>query len=113
MENLEPQTERNLFGMQKRKYSEVEIEEGLETLSTYLDGLFRVPGTGWKFGLDMENDVENDGMFVILVDLHVTGNADFYIYRRNELSRRVREVHSNYVAIAKRDGTPRKSPPFR
>ena len=38
--------------MSKRKYSDVEIEEGLETLSTYLDGLFRVPGTGWKFGLD-------------------------------------------------------------
>lgn len=52
MENLEPQVERNIFGMQKKKYSEVEIEEGLETLSTYLDGLFRVPGTGWRFGLD-------------------------------------------------------------
>ena len=52
MENLEPQPQRNILGMQKRKYSEVEIEEGLETLSTYLDGLFRVPGTGWKFGLD-------------------------------------------------------------
>jgi hypothetical protein len=52
MENLEPQTKRNILGMSKRKYSDVEIEEGLETLSTYLDGLFRVPGTGWKFGLD-------------------------------------------------------------
>src|SRR5688500_2568465 len=52
MENLEPLPERNILGMQKKKYSEVEIEEGLETLSTYLDGLFRVPGTGWKFGLD-------------------------------------------------------------
>jgi hypothetical protein len=52
MENLEPQVERNIFGMQKKKHSQVEIEEGLETLSTYLDGLFRVPGTGWKFGLD-------------------------------------------------------------
>ena len=52
MEELEPQVERNILGMQKKKYSNVEIEEGLETLSTYLDGLFRVPGTGWKFGLD-------------------------------------------------------------
>lgn len=52
MENLESQAKRNLFGMQKRKYSEVEIEQGLETLSTYLDGFFRVPGTGWRFGLD-------------------------------------------------------------
>src|SRR5215211_4631066 len=52
MENLEPQTERKLFGMQKKKHSEVEIEESLETLSNYLDGFFRVPGTGWRFGFD-------------------------------------------------------------
>jgi hypothetical protein len=52
MENLEPQVEKNLFGMEKKKYSQVEIEEGLETLSTYLDGFFRVPGTGWRFGFD-------------------------------------------------------------
>ena len=30
----------------------IEIEEGLDNLSHYLDGLFRVPGTGWRFGLD-------------------------------------------------------------
>lgn len=30
----------------------IEIEEGLDTLSHYLDGLFRVPGTTWRFGLD-------------------------------------------------------------
>ena len=48
MENLEPQTKKNLFGMEKKKYSQVEIEESLETLSTYLDGFFRVPGTGWR-----------------------------------------------------------------
>src|SRR5215218_6527640 len=52
MENLEPQTKRNLFGMEQKKYSQVEIEESLETLSNYLDGFFRVPGTGWRFGLD-------------------------------------------------------------
>ena len=28
---------------------QVEVEQGLETLSRYLDGLFRVPGTGWRF----------------------------------------------------------------
>jgi hypothetical protein len=36
--------------IERRK--QIEVEEGLETLSRYLDGLFRVPGTGWKFGLD-------------------------------------------------------------
>jgi len=35
--------------IQKR---EVEIEEGLDNLAHYLDGLFRIPGTGWRFGLD-------------------------------------------------------------
>ena len=36
--------------IQTRK--QIEIEEGLENLSRYLDGLFKVPGTGWRFGLD-------------------------------------------------------------
>ncbi len=40
------------FGMTKGERKKIEIEESLETLSTYLDGIFRVPGTGWKFGLD-------------------------------------------------------------
>jgi len=31
---------------------QVEIDESLDNLSRYLDGLFRVPGTGWRFGLD-------------------------------------------------------------
>lgn len=31
---------------------QVEVEEGLENLSRYLDGLFRVPGTNFRFGLD-------------------------------------------------------------
>lgn len=36
--------------IQTRK--QIEIEEGLDNLSHYLDGLFRVPGTTWRFGLD-------------------------------------------------------------
>jgi hypothetical protein len=36
--------------IQQRKH--IEIEEGLDNLSHYLDGLFRVPGTTWRFGLD-------------------------------------------------------------
>lgn len=31
---------------------QIEVEKGLDDLSFYLDGLFRVPGTGWRFGLD-------------------------------------------------------------
>jgi len=40
------------FDLSKENRRQVEIEEGLENLSHYLDGLFRVPGTGWRFGLD-------------------------------------------------------------
>ena len=49
MEEIE---KRGIAGLPKKKYSTVEIEEGLENLSRYLDGLFRIPGTGWRFGLD-------------------------------------------------------------
>lgn len=31
---------------------QIEVEEGLDNLAHYLDGLFRVPGTSWRFGLD-------------------------------------------------------------
>jgi Domain of unknown function (DUF4112) len=49
MEELPTQSrlkERNL----ERRH--IEVEQGLENLSRYLDGLFRVPGTEWRFGLD-------------------------------------------------------------
>lgn len=36
----------------KRKPQPVEIERSLERLSQLLDGLFRIPGTSWRFGLD-------------------------------------------------------------
>jgi len=34
------------------KRRQVEIERGLENLAFYLDDLFRIPGTSWRFGLD-------------------------------------------------------------
>ena len=55
MENIEPRAVRkpaNLFGLSKQERRRIEVEESLDTLSHYLDGLFRVPGTGWRFGLD-------------------------------------------------------------
>jgi hypothetical protein len=33
-------------------HKQIEIDKGLDDLSHYLDGLFRVPGTTWRFGLD-------------------------------------------------------------
>ncbi len=52
IEELQRIDERSKAGMTKQERKQIEIEESLETLSTYLDGLFRIPGIGWKFGLD-------------------------------------------------------------
>ncbi len=49
MKEMQELSELTALKEQRRR---VEIEQGLETLSRYLDGLFRVPGTGWRFGLD-------------------------------------------------------------
>ncbi len=51
MEDIESIKE-SRFGLSKQQRKEIEIEESLETLSHYLDGLFKIPGTGWRFGLD-------------------------------------------------------------
>lgn len=34
------------------RQKQIEVEKGLDDLAFYLDGLFRIPGTGWRFGLD-------------------------------------------------------------
>ena len=35
-----------------RGVRQVEIEESLDRISRWMDGLFRIPGVGWRFGLD-------------------------------------------------------------
>lgn len=49
MEEIE---KRKIFGTTREQRKRIDIEDGLENLSHYLDGFFRVPGTGWRFGLD-------------------------------------------------------------
>lgn len=49
MEELEKPSR---FAKLRRQPSEVEIERGLDNLAFYLDDLFRIPGTSWRFGLD-------------------------------------------------------------
>ncbi len=50
-EELEPAESRSRFGMSRDERKKVEVEESLETLSRYLDGLITIPGINWKFGL--------------------------------------------------------------
>ena len=41
-----------LAGKAGHKPPAVEVEKSLDRLSHLLDGLFRIPGTSWRFGLD-------------------------------------------------------------
>lgn len=34
------------------RHSPAEVEKSLDQLSRWMDGLFRIPGIGWRFGLD-------------------------------------------------------------
>ncbi len=52
LEELEPVESKPGFGLSKDERKQIKIEDSLETLAHYLDGLFRIPGTGWRFGLD-------------------------------------------------------------
>lgn len=52
IEQIEGKRQQELFGLSKQERKQIEVEESLDTLSRYLDGLFRIPGTGWRFGLD-------------------------------------------------------------
>ena len=38
--------------MLRQQHTRAEVEQSLEQLSSWMDGLFRIPGTGWRFGLD-------------------------------------------------------------
>src|SRR5215210_5036778 len=51
----------------------VEIEQSLDQLSRWMDGLFRIPGIGWRFGLDAIV-----GLIPGFGDLATTG-VSFYI----------------------------------
>lgn len=44
--------EANALTPARQRRSQVEIEQSLDQLSRWMDGIFRIPGTGWRFGLD-------------------------------------------------------------
>jgi len=52
LDKIEAGRKSDRLGLSKQERKRIEVEESLETLSHYLDGLFRIPGTGWRFGLD-------------------------------------------------------------
>jgi hypothetical protein len=68
---------------------------------------------GWKLGANMESVEHPKGQFVVLVNLHVSGLPDFYVYQHSELAKRVQAVYSAYMSKPKKDGTTKKEVGFR
>ncbi len=52
IEELQKIQSRSRDGLNKQERKQIEVEESLEKLSHYLDGVFKIPGVGWRFGLD-------------------------------------------------------------
>ena len=44
--------ERGARAVSVRQHDRADVERGLDQLSRLMDGLFRIPGTGWRVGLD-------------------------------------------------------------
>src|SRR5215208_5999213 len=44
--------ERGPGAVSAKQHGRADVERGLEQLSRAMDGLFRIPGTGWRIGLD-------------------------------------------------------------
>ncbi len=49
---MEEIQKRRVFGTTKQERKQIEIEDGLESLSKYLDDWVKIPVVGWRFGLD-------------------------------------------------------------
>jgi len=43
---------RSRYAIAKEERQQIELEEGLESLSRYLDNWVKIPVVGWRFGLD-------------------------------------------------------------
>lgn len=52
IEEVEFVERREVMFMSRDERKKVELEESLENLSRYLDEWIRIPGIGWRFGLD-------------------------------------------------------------
>lgn len=52
LEELQPLKEQSKRSLDKQTRKQIELEEGLESLSKYLDDWIKIPVVGWRFGLD-------------------------------------------------------------
>jgi len=66
---------------------------------------------GWKLGKDICVRKNNNNLYVVLVNLKQ--DVEFYIYKYDDLSKRVEEDFDKYMSTPKRDGNAKKDGGFR
>jgi len=83
----------------RRHHSKAEVERSLEQLSRWMDGLFRVPGTGWRFGLDaLVGLVPGVGDFATtVVSLYILASGVRYRVPKATLLRMAANVGIDYL----------------
>ena len=68
---------------------------------------------GWKLSMSITKKQNNPNLFVILVNMLSNGTNEYYIYKHDQLSKRVEQVYEKYLAKPKKDGTSKKDLNFR
>ncbi len=68
---------------------------------------------GWKLGKDITVKRNDQGLFVVLVNLEEDGLPEFYIYEYDALAGIVDQNYKSYMATPKRDGTKHQDVGFR
>ena len=76
-----------------------EVEQSLEQLSRWMDGLFRIPGVGWRFGLDaLVGLIPGVGDFATTaVSLYILGSGVRYRVPKVTLLRMGFNIGIDYV----------------
>jgi hypothetical protein len=84
----------------RRERSRADVDRSLEQLSRWMDGLFRVPGTGWRFGLDaLVGLVPGVGDFATTaVSLYILASGVRYRVPKVTLLRMAANVGVDYLA---------------
>jgi hypothetical protein len=84
------------------EHRRAEIDRNLDQLSHYLDGLFRIPGVGWRFGLDsLVGLIPFVGDWATtMVSLYIMGSAVRYRVPKVTILRMALNIAIDYVVGA-------------
>ncbi|MBK7039654.1 MAG: aspartate-ammonia lyase [Bacteroidetes bacterium] len=67
---------------------------------------------GWKLGMDICTPKNNKNLYVVLVNL-TSDTVDYYIFKYDDLSKRIVKLYETYLNTLKRNGEKRKDTTLR